>query len=46
MGYAIDKTNPQIAYIVPMICFLVVAYYGRSVNGMTKSTPELQPVLP
>lgn len=45
MGFAIDKTNPQTAYIVPMICFLVVAYYGRSVTGITKINTELQPIL-
>jgi len=46
MGFAIDKTNAQIAYVVPMICFMVVIYYGRSVTSMTKVNIDLQPVLP
>ena len=28
MGYISDKTNMQNAYIVPLLCFLVVLYYG------------------
>lgn len=42
MGLVIDKTNPQIAYVVPMICFLIVAYYGRSVSGITQVNTDLQ----
>lgn len=46
MGFAIDKTNAQIAYVVPMICFAIVIYYALSVTRMTKINPDLQPVLP
>ncbi|MEO6453600.1 MAG: L-fucose:H+ symporter permease [Ginsengibacter sp.] len=36
MGFAIDITNPQVAYLVPMICFLIIVFYGRSVKRMTQ----------
>ncbi|MGA0559026.1 L-fucose:H+ symporter permease [Larkinella sp. VNQ87] len=28
MGYISDQSNIKLAYIVPLLCFLVVAYYG------------------
>jgi FHS family L-fucose permease-like MFS transporter len=28
MGYISDQSNIKVAYIVPLLCFLVVAYYG------------------